>query len=234
MPRHARSKRARAQRMRERLLLIKIVSDPSRAPSMSDGAQFIPKVEGSKWEVEISDDNGARTMRLIECPRGYALERKQNNPQADRCVECPGSSNAAYSLREARWLGDESLTGVDMWCEPCPNPAGSVNCAGDNLVTGKEGWWLVEEEEPIEGQDSRRDYPAMKHVFRSTGLPSPSILSLPFSSPGHPFCPSLGHLALLLRHCVCWQDLQVRSGGVYGQQQLRQWAQRSGVRELSW
>ena len=65
--------------MRERLLLIKIVSDPSRAPSMSDGAQFIPKVEGSKWEVEISDDNGARTMRLIECPRGYALERKQNN-----------------------------------------------------------------------------------------------------------------------------------------------------------
>ena len=79
---------------------------------LTDGAQFIPKVEGSKWEVEITDDDGPRTMRLTECPRGFALERKQSNPQADRCVECPGSSDAAYSLREARWSGNESLTGV--------------------------------------------------------------------------------------------------------------------------
>ena len=155
---------------------------------MSDGAHVIPKVEGSKWEVEISDDNGPRTMRLTECPRGYALERTQNNPQADHCVECPGSSDAAYSLREARWSGNESLTGVSMWCEPCPKPAGSVDCAGDNLVTGKEGWWLVEEqEEPVEGQQSRRDGLAIKHVFRSTELSSPVlILSLPFVLPGRP------------------------------------------------
>jgi len=147
-------------------ILIKIVTVPSRAPSMSDGAQFVPRVQGSKWEVEITVDNG-RTMRLTECPRGYALQRKQDNPQADRCIECPGSSDAAYSQREARWSGNESLTGVGIWCEPCPQPAGSVNCAGDNVVTSKEGWWLVEEEEPVQEHHLRRDGPAIKHVFRS-------------------------------------------------------------------
>jgi hypothetical protein len=36
-------------------------------------------------------------------------------------------------------------------------------------VTGEEGWWLVEEEEElVEEQHSRRDDPAIKHVFRST------------------------------------------------------------------
>ena len=135
----------------------------------TDGAQFIPKVEGSKWEVEITDDDGPRTRRITECPRGFALERKQSNPQADRCVECPGSSDAAYSLREARWSGNESLTGLGAWCEPCPTPASSVSCAGNTLVTGEEGWWLVEEEEElVEEQHSRRDDPAIKHVFRST------------------------------------------------------------------
>ena len=147
-------------------ILIKIVSYPSRTPSMSDGAQFVPRVQGSKWEVEITVDNG-RTMRLTECPRGYALQRKQDNPQADRCIECPGSSDAAYSQREARWSGNESLTGVGIWCEPCPQPAGSVNCAGDNVVTSKEGWWLVEEEELVQEHHLRRDGPAIKHVFRS-------------------------------------------------------------------
>jgi hypothetical protein len=139
---------------------------------MSDGAQFIPKVEGSQWAVEIMDD-GSWTKRLTGCPLGYALERKQSNPQADRCVACPGSSDAAYSLREARWSGNESLTGVGVWCERCPTPASSVSCAGDNLVTGKEGWWLVEEEEPVEEQHSRRNNPATKHVFRSTAIASP-------------------------------------------------------------
>ena len=172
---------------------------------MSDGAQFIPKVEGSKWEVEITDDDGPRTRRITECPRGFALERKQSNPQADRCVECPGSSDAAYSLREARWSGDESLTGLGAWCEPCPTPASSVSCAGNTLVTGKEGWWLVEEEEePVDEQHSRRDDPAIKHVFRSSAVRRLALLSCSSSTPRS--------LALALHHNLYpvlapWQDL---------------------------
>ena len=110
-------------------ILSKIVSNPSRAPSTSDGAQFIPKAEGSKWEVEITD-NGARTMRLTECPAGFALVRKQNNPQTDACIECPGTSDHGYSLVPATWNGNADETNLEDFCLKCPTPPSSVKCWG--------------------------------------------------------------------------------------------------------
>ena len=111
-------------------ILIKIVSDIPRAPSMSDGAQFIPKVEGSKWEVEITDDNGPPTLRITECPAGFALVRKQSNPQSDACIQCPGTSDHAYSLVPAAWNGNADETNLEDFCLKCPTPPSSVKCRG--------------------------------------------------------------------------------------------------------
>ena len=111
-------------------ILIKIVSDIPRAPSMSDGAQFIPKVEGSKWEVEITDDNGPPTLRITECPAGFALVRKQSNPQSDACIECPGTSDHGYSLVPATWNGNADETNLEDFCLKCPTPSSSVKCSG--------------------------------------------------------------------------------------------------------
>jgi len=109
-------------------ILIKIVSDPSRAPCMSDGAQFIPKVEGSKWE--ITDDSGQQTLRITECPAGFALVRKQNSPQTDACIECPGTSDHGYSLVPAAWNGNVDETNLEDFCLKCPMPSSSVKCWG--------------------------------------------------------------------------------------------------------
>ena len=128
----------------------------------TDGAQFVPKVAGSKWTMEVSAEG--QTLRVSECPAGYALLRKQNNPQSDSCVLCPGSSENGYSLQPARWSGNESDTGLDFFCEPCPQPGTSVLCSAGTTVTSEEGWWLVQEEAEIQ---TRRDVPSTNAVFKT-------------------------------------------------------------------
>ena len=128
-------------------ILIKIVSDPSRAPSMSDGAQFIPKVEGSKWEVEITDDNGPPTLRITECPAGFALVRKQSNPQSDACIECPGTSDHGYSLVPAAWNGNADETNLQDFCLRCPTPPSSVKCWGG--TNGNHCLWSLDLSPPL-------------------------------------------------------------------------------------
>ena len=179
---------------------------------MSDGAQFIPKVEGSKWEVEITDDDGPRTRRITECPRGFALERKQSNPQADRCVECPGSSDAAYSLREARWSDrdnegrseeDDAACDDDDLQDPDAAAAAAVEAeavSDDGSEEGEED----EDEDEDEGEDEdeaeaeaedereealREDLASLAHSAGATALvrqkyPHVTDASLPVAEAG--------------------------------------------------
>ena len=97
----------------------------------------------------MDDGSEARARRVIMCPAGSALIRKENNPQTDECTECPGTSTHAYNLNAAIWTGNESETGLDWFCKPCPLPSSSVVCSGGTKVTAQKGWWLE-----IEGNKS--------------------------------------------------------------------------------
>lgn len=118
-----------------------------------DGAVFEPKTVNSIWLKESSADGGY-VQRINSCPAGYALVRKEDNPQADKCVQCPGTTSHGYSLVEARWSGRDNETGLDFFCKPCPKPATAVNCMGGTLVITNKSWFLVQEEA---GFDSRRN-----------------------------------------------------------------------------
>ena len=63
-----------------------------------DGDQFVPRIKESEWTIEKENDNLIR--RVTRCPPGYALERKDSNPQSDRCELCRGPGY--YSLEEVR------------------------------------------------------------------------------------------------------------------------------------
>jgi len=118
-----------------------------------DGAQFVPKVAGSEWTLEIASD-GTHMRRLSKCPRGHALLRTESLPQADTCEVCPGTADTGYSLTDAVWNGNENETGLAFFCNTCPRPAHSVTCRGSSQVEAKAGWWLVEEE--VVTSDDRR------------------------------------------------------------------------------
>ena len=52
-----------------------------------DGALFLPKTPGSIWTKEASQEaDGGFLNRISICPAGWALERKESNPQADMYV----------------------------------------------------------------------------------------------------------------------------------------------------
>ena len=132
-----------------------------------NGTHFTSRVEGAVWTEEISPDGtGSRMLRLFECPEGHAIIRKQSNPQADLCLECPGSSDFGYSLDAARWNGDKTETGLKDYCKPCPTPATAVKCEGGTKVTSLKDWWLVAQVEEVgkeagevdEGADQSRQY----------------------------------------------------------------------------
>jgi hypothetical protein len=98
------------------------------------------------WSTEASPDtDGVLLKRIAECPAGYALVRKQSNPQADSCVKCPGTADYGYSLDAARWTGRLSETTLASYCRPCPRPATAVKCEGGTSVRALKDWWLVEE-----------------------------------------------------------------------------------------
>jgi hypothetical protein len=147
--------------------------------------QFNPKIEGSLWKKEVTSD-GVHTLRIVACPPGFALLRKENNPQADQCQRCPGAfthfpmvsqiystltfrsvfagtSDYGYSLQEARWTGNENETGLAFFCSPCPKPESSVTCLGGTEVFAQQKWWLVRQTE--ENSTSRREFAETKHVF---------------------------------------------------------------------
>ena len=145
-------------------ILIKIVTVPSRAPSMSDGAQFNTE-EGFKWEEQFTNDNGW-TRRITECPAGFALRREQSNPQSDACIECPGTSDYGYSLQTARWTGNQSETGLGFFCKSCPSPASSVVCQGGTEVYTKQGWYLMQEN-ASEDATSRRNPASKQLIFKA-------------------------------------------------------------------
>ena len=87
------------------------------------------------WSTEASPDtDGVLLKRIAECPAGYALVRKQSNPQAYNCVKCPGTADYGYSLDAARWTGRVSETTLASYCRPCPRPATAVKCEGGTSV----------------------------------------------------------------------------------------------------
>jgi len=96
-----------------------------------DGVRFVSRVEGAVWTEETSGDgDGAIRLRISECPAGFALVRKQTIPQSDACIECPGTSDHAYSLVPALWKGNADETNLDDFCLKCPTPPSSVKCWG--------------------------------------------------------------------------------------------------------
>ena len=135
-----------------------------------NGIQFVPRTTGSVWEemhTETSSGTWPR-IRLVECPVSYALLRKQDSPEKDECVACPGTDYNGYSLRRAIWTGNESETGVDYFCEECPRPRSSASCLmttnGVTVVSAEPGWWLVREETQ---EANRRGSIQIKHTYRT-------------------------------------------------------------------
>ena len=114
-----------------------------------DGARFEPKTNNSKWVVQDG------LLRLIECPPAFALIRRQQSPQSDHCLECPG-----YSLYPAVWPDDRSATVLQDYCQPCPEPSGSASCDGLNKVSSLPGWYLAKEK--VSPKDSRREPAALQ------------------------------------------------------------------------
>jgi hypothetical protein len=96
-----------------------------------DGIRFLSRVEGAVWTEETSGDgDGTIRLRVSECPAGFALVRKQTNPQSDACIECPGTADHAYSLVPAVWNGNADEMNLDDFCLRCPTPPSSVKCSG--------------------------------------------------------------------------------------------------------
>ena len=96
-----------------------------------DGIRFLSRVEGAVWTEETSGDgDGTIRLRVSECPAGFALVRKQINPQSDACIECPGTADHAYSLVPAVWNGNADEMNLDDFCLRCPTPPSSVKCSG--------------------------------------------------------------------------------------------------------
>ena len=95
-----------------------------------DGIRFVSRVEGAVWTKETSKGDGTIILRIKECPAGFALVRKQSNPQSDNCIECPGTSDYGYSLVPAVWTGEKTEMNLAHSCLPCPMPLTSVKCWG--------------------------------------------------------------------------------------------------------
>ena len=71
-------------------------------------------------------------------------------------------------LPQSTWNGNESETGIDFFCKPCPTPQGSALCAGDVNVTGLPGWWLVQGDSRVfDMLDARRAEPRVNDTFRT-------------------------------------------------------------------
>jgi len=119
-----------------------------------DGISFVSRVEGAQWTEELATDGtGTRRLRITECPAGYALVRRESNPQADLCFECPGSSDFGYSLQPAIWTGLKSKTDLEDFCLPCPTPATSVKCEGGTKVTSLGDWWIEQQVAEVDDED---------------------------------------------------------------------------------
>ena len=91
---------------------------------------------------------------------------------------CPGSGDNGYSLQAAKWTQNETKSGMDFFCEKCPQPASSVECLGGTMVRSQEGWWLVKGWWLVRGEErirpatieeeragSRRDNSEIKNLF---------------------------------------------------------------------
>ena len=74
-----------------------------------DGTQFVPKVDGSKWEQTIAKD-GLLYYRVVQCPAGYSFYREEDFPINDNCIRCEKST---YTV-EVRNSLTISITNSDM------------------------------------------------------------------------------------------------------------------------
>ena len=113
-----------------------------------DGIRFLSRVEGAVWTEETSGDgDGTIRLRVSECPAGFALVRKQTNPQSDACIECPGTADHAYSLVPAVWNGNADEMNLDDFCLRCPTPPSSVKCWGG--TNGNHCLWSLDLSPPL-------------------------------------------------------------------------------------
>ena len=119
-----------------------------------------------------SDQQGVLTYRVVSCPPGYALiryvmmsfpthhdalrdgraaltaapcGRVQNNPVADECERCPGTTQYAYNLDGSQWTGEEQAMGLNESCRSCPLPIGGAQCNGGTEVVASPNFWKEEE-----------------------------------------------------------------------------------------
>lgn len=109
-----------------------------------DGSAFQPRTNNSKWVLE------GQVLRLVECPPAFALIRRQETPEGDHCLECPG-----YSLYPAVWPDNKSATVLLDYCKPCPEPFGSASCDGLNKVSALPGWYLATQ--LVSSKDRRKE-----------------------------------------------------------------------------
>ena len=113
-----------------------------------EGANFLPVVPGSVWTKEIVPGQSSnlvqvQRLRITSCPRGFALIRAPDNPQADNCEPCPANT---YALQDTTF--DPSITDALQQrsvCLEAPEPKSAVTCAGDGTCEAQEGWYLVAE-----------------------------------------------------------------------------------------
>ena len=113
-----------------------------------EGANFLPVVPGSVWTKEIVPGQSSnlvqvQRLRITSCPRGFALIRAPDNPQADNCEPCPANT---YALQDTTF--DPSITDALQQrsvCLEAPEPKSAVTCAGDSTCEAQEGWYLVAE-----------------------------------------------------------------------------------------
>jgi len=106
------------------------------------GSQFIPKVDGSVWELEDVKEQESQLYRIQSAPPGYVLIRDFANARDDQAVGC---GYAEYALEPALYGGDvmykETLAtevSDDRLCLECPR--GSL-CSAELTVMPRKNWW---------------------------------------------------------------------------------------------
>lgn len=131
-----------------------------------DGDKFIPVPEGSEWEVVYSGNRFLNAVkRLVTCPPGYYMIRKEAYPLEDQCLKCEANT---YLLDRNNFSA----------CLNCPVGA---TCDGGNDVTASKGFWKQPDnwtDDPLFGNESKFGSQKYESVMNISSMNISSLSSI--------------------------------------------------------